>query len=114
MMAMTNQPDPAPPPLPQPPGQAGGGILDEIDQRVIRILQIDGRKPNTEIARELRVSETTVRKRIAQLVSRGFINIVAVPTSRAIGMNLSAMISGRGGGHNRYRGIDDRTVPCPT
>jgi Lrp/AsnC family transcriptional regulator, regulator for asnA, asnC and gidA len=89
MVAMTDQPSlPSQP----PPEHAGPGILDEIDQRVIKILQIDGRRPNTEIARELRVSETTVRKRISQLVSRGFINIVAVPTPRAIGMNLSAII----------------------
>ena len=74
------------------PGPARGGILDELDQRVVKILQADGRKPNTEIARELRVSETTVRKRISQLVSRGLINIVAVPTPRAVGMNLSAII----------------------
>lgn len=67
-------------------------VLDEIDKRVIRILQADGRMPNTEIARELRLSETTVRKRISQLVSRGLINIVAVPTPRAVGMNLSAII----------------------
>jgi Lrp/AsnC family transcriptional regulator, regulator for asnA, asnC and gidA len=71
---------------------AGGEVLDELDKRVIRLLQDDGRMPNTEIARELRVSETTVRKRITQLVSRGLINIVAVPTPRAVGMNLSAII----------------------
>lgn len=70
----------------------GDDILDELDRQVIRILQSDGRRPNTEIARELRVSETTVRKRVAQLVSRGLINIVAVPTPRAVGMNLSAII----------------------
>ncbi|HXS64168.1 MAG TPA: Lrp/AsnC family transcriptional regulator [Streptosporangiaceae bacterium] len=67
-------------------------ILDEIDRRVIKILQVDGRRPNTEIARELKVSETTIRKRVAQLVSRGLINIVAVPTPRAAGMNVSAII----------------------
>lgn len=88
---MTDQPRPAPSP-PQPLGHGSEAILDEIDQRVIRILQTDGRRPNTEIARELRVSETTVRKRISQLVSRGLINIVAVPTPRAVGMNLSAII----------------------
>jgi Lrp/AsnC family transcriptional regulator for asnA, asnC and gidA len=74
------------------PEQAADGILDQVDQRIIKILQADGRRPNTEIARELRLSETTVRKRIAQLVSRGLINIVAVPTPRAVGMNLSAII----------------------
>jgi Lrp/AsnC family transcriptional regulator for asnA, asnC and gidA len=67
-------------------------ILDEIDRRVIKILQVDGRRPNTEIARELKVSETTIRKRVAQLVSRGLINIVAVPTPKAAGMNMSAII----------------------
>src|SRR5215467_8767951 len=91
---MTGQPHtwPDQPREPYHPGSTGRGILDEIDQRVIKILQADGRKPNTEIARELRVSETTVRKRISQLVSRGLINIVAVPTPRAVGMNLSAII----------------------
>jgi Lrp/AsnC family transcriptional regulator, regulator for asnA, asnC and gidA len=72
--------------------RAADDILDELDRRVIRILQVDGRRPNTEIARELRVSETTIRKRVAQLVSRGLINIVAVPTPRAAGLNLSAII----------------------
>ena len=67
-------------------------VIDEIDRRVIRILQDDGRRPNTEIAREMHVSETTIRKRITQLVSRGLINIVAVPTPRAVGMTLSAII----------------------
>lgn len=67
-------------------------ILDELDKRVIKILQDDGRRPNTEIAKELRVSETTVRKRISQLVAGGLINIVAVPTPRAAGMTLSAII----------------------
>jgi len=91
---MDGHPGPRPdgPAEPGYPGPAGAGILDEVDQRVIKILQADGRKPNTEIARELRVSETTVRKRISQLVSRGLINIVAVPTPRAVGMNLSAII----------------------
>jgi Lrp/AsnC family transcriptional regulator, regulator for asnA, asnC and gidA len=72
--------------------EPGPDILDELDKRVIKILQDDGRRPNTEIAKELRVSETTVRKRISQLVSGGLINIVAVPTPRAVGMNLSAII----------------------
>ncbi len=79
-------------------GQAAHGaagpehVLDEIDRRVIKILQVDGRTPNTEIARQLRVSETTIRKRIAQLVSQDLINIVAVPTPKAVGLNLSAII----------------------
>ncbi|WP_300612277.1 Lrp/AsnC family transcriptional regulator [Trebonia sp.] len=76
----------------QQSAHGGEGLLDEVDRRIIKILQADGRRPNTEIARELHLSETTIRKRVAQLVSRGLINIVAVPTPRAVGMNLSAII----------------------
>jgi len=83
------QPEPAGRPVSQ---QADEPLLDEIDRRIIRILQADGRRPNTDIARELGVSETTVRKRITHLVSGELINIVAVPTPRAVGMNLSAII----------------------
>src|SRR5205823_10663748 len=79
-------------PQPHSPVLDSDSVLDDIDQQVIKILQVDGRRPNTEIAREMGLSETTVRKRIAQLVSRGLINIVAVPTPRAVGMNLSAII----------------------
>jgi Lrp/AsnC family transcriptional regulator, regulator for asnA, asnC and gidA len=73
-------------------GRSRGQLIDEIDRRVIKILQVDGRRPNTEIARDLHVSETTIRKRVSQLVSQGLINIVAVPTPRAVGLNLSAII----------------------
>jgi Lrp/AsnC family transcriptional regulator, regulator for asnA, asnC and gidA len=73
-------------------GRSRGQLIDEIDRRVIKILQADGRRPNTEIARDLHVSETTIRKRVSQLVSQGLINIVAVPTPRAVGLNLSAII----------------------
>lgn len=80
-----------------PAGQPGSEqpdepLLDEIDRRIVRILQADGRRPNTDIAKDLGVSETTVRKRINHLLSRGLINIVAVPTPRAVGMNLSSII----------------------
>src|SRR5258707_12932105 len=65
-------------------------ILDEIDRRVIKILQDDGRRPNTEIARELHVSETTIRKRGSQLVSRALINIVAATRTRTRGTKPAA------------------------
>lgn len=74
------------------PRQPATPLIDEIDRRIIAILQADGRRPNTEIARELKVSETTVRKRVTRLTSTGLINVVAVPTPRAVGMNLSAII----------------------
>ena len=56
------------------------------------MLQVDGRLSNTEIARVLEITETTVRKRIAHLLDERLISIVAVPTPEAAGMNLSAII----------------------
>ena len=73
-------------------GAAESRELDTLDKQIIRILQKTGRKTNTDIARELSVTETTVRKRIAQLLDDGMINIVAVPTPKAVGGNVSAII----------------------
>ncbi len=73
---------------PAPPARP----VDHVDRRIIGFLQKDGRMSNTAIARQLNVTETTVRKRITRLVDSGYINIVAVPTPMAVGMNLSAII----------------------
>lgn len=67
--------------------------IDETDRKIIRILQKNGRTTNTEIARALGLTETTIRKRIAALLDEDFINIVAVPTPRAPGAaTMSAII----------------------
>jgi Lrp/AsnC family transcriptional regulator for asnA, asnC and gidA len=67
-------------------------LVDDVDRQIIEMLQKDGRRPNTEMARELDVSETTVRKRVNRLVSTGLISVVAVPTPKVMGMTLSAII----------------------
>ena len=72
--------------------QRGRGPVDEVDREIIRLLQRDGRTSNTDIARALEVTETTIRKRIARLIDEDLVNVVAVPTPRAVGMTLSAII----------------------
>ncbi len=47
--------------------------LDDIDEKLIRILSEDGRKPISDIAEELNLSIATVRKRIQRLVDEGII-----------------------------------------
>ncbi len=66
--------------------------LDELDLRIIRILQENGRTANTEMARILDVTETTIRNRVARLLNDKLIEIVAVPTPMAVGLTLSAII----------------------
>jgi Lrp/AsnC family transcriptional regulator for asnA, asnC and gidA len=69
-----------------------GRRVDDLDRRIIKMLQVDGRLSNTEIARSLEITETTVRKRIAHLLDERLISIVAVPTPEASGMLLSAIL----------------------
>jgi Lrp/AsnC family transcriptional regulator for asnA, asnC and gidA len=72
--------------------RAEGHTIDELDRAIIRILQKNGRTNNTDIARDLDVTETTIRKRIAQLLEDDMINVVAVPTPKAVGSSTSAII----------------------
>jgi Lrp/AsnC family transcriptional regulator for asnA, asnC and gidA len=71
-------------------GPQGG--LDELDRKILRILQRNGRTSNTDIAKALDVTETTIRKRIAQLLEEDMMHIVAVPTPKAVGASVSAVI----------------------
>jgi Lrp/AsnC family transcriptional regulator for asnA, asnC and gidA len=66
--------------------------VDDLDRRIIKMLQVNGRMTNTEIARGLDITETTVRKRIAHLLDEKLMNIVAVPTPEAVGASLSAIM----------------------
>lgn len=73
-------------------GRPRKGALDDLDRRIVAVLQDDGRTSNRAMGRMLDVSEATVRNRISRLLSEGLINIVAVPTPRAVGMTLSAIL----------------------
>jgi Lrp/AsnC family transcriptional regulator for asnA, asnC and gidA len=47
------------------------------------LLQMDGRASNAKIAREVGVTEGTVRRRLGKLLEDDFIEIMAVPTWRS-------------------------------
>jgi DNA-binding Lrp family transcriptional regulator len=47
--------------------------LDETDEKIIQILQADSRKAFVEIAHEIGLSESAVRRRVKNLVDRGII-----------------------------------------
>jgi Lrp/AsnC family transcriptional regulator, regulator for asnA, asnC and gidA len=74
------------------------GALDETDERIIEALNHDGRRPFTQIARELGINEATVRHRYARLVRRGVIQVVAISDALALGLVFAeAGIRVRGG-----------------
>lgn len=67
-------------------------ILDEIDRRIVAALAVDGRRPFRDIARELDVSEGTVRFRVTRLQDEGLIRVTAVGSPLALGVDVYAMI----------------------
>ena len=66
--------------------------VDALDARIIRLLQVDGRLPNTEIARRLGVAEATVRNRVERLLHDGVIQVGAWADPLKIGYQNYAMI----------------------
>ncbi len=68
------------------------GALDPLDRRIIISLERDGRRPYREIARELDVSEGTIRQRVNRLTKQGIITITAVGNFLALGVGVVAMV----------------------
>lgn len=63
-----------------------GQTLDRIDIAILTHLQQDGRTPYTTIAKDLGISEASVRQRVARLVNRKVIQIVAVSSPLDLGL----------------------------
>jgi Lrp/AsnC family transcriptional regulator for asnA, asnC and gidA len=72
-------------------GRAGEEV-SELDKRIIEHLQQDGRRPFTQIAADLGVSEAAVRARTNRLVDRGILQVVGVTDPLKLGFQQMAMI----------------------
>jgi Lrp/AsnC family transcriptional regulator for asnA, asnC and gidA len=79
------------------PGEVRGpsSEISELDKRIIEHLQLDGRRPFTQIATALGVSEATVRARTNRLIERGILQIVGVTDPLKLGFQQQAMIGVR-------------------
>lgn len=66
--------------------------IDEIDQRIIEALQLDGRRPFTKLAAELGISEASVRQRVASLINTRVMQIVAITNPVKLGFLHASMI----------------------
>jgi len=67
-----------------------GSNLDRLDERIITLLQEDGRMSSRVMAKRLGASDRTVRYRIARLVRSGAIVIAAMVDPTVIGWPISA------------------------
>ena len=66
--------------------------MDELDREIIGLLQLDGRASNAKIAREVGVSEGTVRRRLRRLIQDDVVKVIAVPNLEKLGYATTALI----------------------
>jgi Lrp/AsnC family transcriptional regulator, regulator for asnA, asnC and gidA len=66
--------------------------VSALDKRIIEHLQTDGRRPFTQIAADLGVSEAAVRARTNRLIERGILQVVGVTDPLKLGFHQMAMI----------------------
>ncbi|MGZ3586783.1 MAG: Lrp/AsnC family transcriptional regulator [Candidatus Limnocylindrales bacterium] len=69
--------------------------VSELDKRIIEHLQEDGRRPFTQIAAQLGVSEAAVRARTSRLIERGILQIVGVTDPLKLGYDQMALVGVR-------------------
>ncbi|WP_433192877.1 Lrp/AsnC family transcriptional regulator [Nocardia sp. CA-107356] len=60
-------------------------VLDPIDQRIVRALQLDPRLPFSVVAAELGVAEQTIARRYRRLRRDGLARVIGAVDARAIG-----------------------------
>jgi len=82
-------------PAQRPAATRGGDEVSSLDKRIIEHLQQDGRRPFTQIAAELGVSEAAVRARTNRLIERGILQVVGVTDPLKLGFHQQAMIGVR-------------------
>ena len=66
--------------------------MDKLDSGIIELLQLDGRASNSKVARELGVSEATVRRRLSRLIQGDVLRIAALPNLEKLGFGTTALI----------------------
>jgi Lrp/AsnC family transcriptional regulator for asnA, asnC and gidA len=66
--------------------------LDDVDRKIIGVLQGDGRCPYGTIAEQVGLSEAAVRRRVQRLREAGIMDIVAVTDPLQLGFTREALV----------------------
>ncbi len=66
--------------------------MDDLDRQIIKILEENGRASNATIARQVGVSEGTVRRRLKRLIGEKIIRVMAFSDPKAMGFESEALI----------------------
>ena len=66
--------------------------MDDLDRKIIDMLQEDGRASNAQVARSVGVSEGTIRRRLKRLIQDEVIHVVAMPDPHKMGYSSEALV----------------------
>lgn len=78
----------------------GSITLDELDRAILLLLREDGRRSNADIAREVGVSQPTVRQRLDRILASGAAYVTVRINPAAIGFPIDAVINLKVAGRN--------------
>ncbi len=67
--------------------------IDEIDNKLINLLEQDAWQTSEALAKALNISSATVRRRLKRLVRSGAIHAVAISSPGIIGARITTMIA---------------------
>ncbi len=71
----------------------GGYMLDEIDIKILEMLQENGRKPLSDIAAKVKLSPPSVLERVKKLEEKGIIKkFTAILDAKKVGRDITAFI----------------------
>ena len=66
--------------------------VDTLDRKLMELLAEDARRNSDELAKELEISPSTVRRRMQRLIQSGLVRIIGVPDNTRLGHNLNVVI----------------------
>jgi len=70
-------------------------IDDQVNRKIIQLLNENGRRSFTELATMLGISEAAARQRVNKLVNSQAIKITAIPDAKSLGFHRKALIGVR-------------------
>lgn len=79
-------------PIPRHASRPAHAVLDSVTKSIIGLLQIDGRRPMSDIAERVGLPEDEVAERVRVLIERGLIQITAVTDPLQLGFARQAML----------------------
>ena len=89
-------------------------MLDKTDIKILQYLQNDGRKTASKIAEELNLTVPTITERIKKLQDSSIIKgFQAVIDSKAVSLDVSAVITIISSSSDNYQAVIDKAIECP-